>query len=125
MSSELDLSQIEARLDDVRPEMVKPAGSYILAKALDGDKLTNKPDGIHLPSGVGGWNFSVIVSCGPGVIVQTGIRIPVDYKPGQIIMHRGERKEIQVRGEVLSLVSHHDILGVIDDRGDYEVADKA
>ena len=63
---------------------MKPMGDQILLKKQEGQETTKS--GIILTSGTANYEYADVIAVGPGLYTQTGDRIPMICKIGDVVM---------------------------------------
>jgi chaperonin GroES len=63
---------------------MKPMGDQILLKKQEGQETTKS--GIILTSGQSNYEYADVIAVGPGIFTQTGDRIPMTCKVGDVVL---------------------------------------
>tara|TARA_Y100001937_G_scaffold80699_1_gene109272 strand:- start:200 stop:496 length:297 start_codon:yes stop_codon:yes gene_type:complete len=63
---------------------MKPMGDQILVKKQEGQEKTKS--GIILTSGTANYEYADVIAVGPGLFTQTGNRIPMTCKVGDVVL---------------------------------------
>jgi co-chaperonin GroES (HSP10) len=89
-----------------------PTGDYLLLKKREDVKSNG---GIILSSQQGSLVYADVVAAGPGIFTQTGDRIKMDFKEGQVVITRsdlltGSSNRVELDGEKYYLVRASEIL---------------
>ena len=94
---------------------LKPIGDLILVK--EQEKIDKTTSGIIIPDSVeNDYMYADVISTGPGLFTQTGDRIPMTVKPGDIVvLHKnqsGSNKKIKLENEEYLLLHESEIVMV-------------
>ena len=94
---------------------LKPIGDLILVK--EQEKIDKTTSGIIIPDSVeNDYVYADVISTGPGLFTQTGDRIPMTVKPGDIVvLHKnqsGSNKKIKLENEEYLLLHESEIVMV-------------
>lgn len=94
---------------------VKPLFDYLLIQPLESD--TTLPSGIVIPdSAKEKPQEGKVISVGPGAKDKDGKLIPMEIKPGSVVMYKKwGGTEIKLGGEDYILVKQDDILAIVED----------
>ena len=94
---------------------VKPLFDYLLIQPLESD--TTLPSGIVIPdSAKEKPQEGKVISVGPGAKDKDGKLIPMEIKPGSVVMYKKwGGTEIKIGGEDYILVKQDDILAIVED----------
>ena len=63
---------------------MKPMGDQLLLKKQEGQETTKS--GIILTSGTANYEYADVIAVGPGLFTQTGNRIPMTCKVGDVVL---------------------------------------
>ena len=95
---------------------MKPMGDQILLKKQEGQETTKS--GIILTSGQSNYEYADVIAVGPGIFTQTGDRIPMTCKAGDMVLLQGRLlkgdNEVELENEKYVLVRESDIVMVSD-----------
>ncbi len=94
---------------------VKPLFDYLLIQPLESDNTL--PSGIVIPdSAKEKPQEGKVISVGPGAKDKDGKLIPMEIKPGSVVMYKKwGGTEIKLGGEDYILVKQDDILAIVED----------
>ncbi|MHB1042663.1 MAG: co-chaperone GroES [Eubacteriales bacterium] len=94
--------------------MIRPLGERVVVKALPQEEKTK--GGIVLPDTVKEKpQEGEVVSVGPGRLLETGQRVPIDLKPGdRILFSKYAGNEVKIDDVEYLIMREADILGVIE-----------
>ena len=96
---------------------MKPMGDQLLLKKQEGQETTKS--GIILTSGQSNYEYADVISVGPGIFTQTGDRIPMTCKVGDVVLCHArllkgdnaieldDKKYVLVREAEISMVSNN------------------
>ena len=92
--------------------MLKPLGDRVLVEPLDPEAKT--PGGIYLPEAAQeAPREGKVIAVGPGRVTDSGERIPVAVKEGDIVLYtKYGGNEIKLDGKEYLLLDEHSLLAV-------------
>ena len=95
---------------------MKPMGDQILLKKQKGQEKTKS--GIILTTNSSNYEYADVIAVGPGLFTQTGDRIPMTCKAGDMVLLQGRLlkgdNEVELENEKYVLVRESDIVMVSD-----------
>jgi len=94
--------------------MIRPLGERVVVKAMPHEEKTK--GGIVLPDTVKEKpQEGEVVAVGPGRLLETGQRVPIDLKPGDsILFSKYAGNEVKIDEVEYLIMREADILGVIE-----------
>lgn len=94
--------------------MIRPLGERVVVKALPQEEKTK--GGIVLPDTAKEKpQEGEVISVGPGRLLETGQRVPIDLKPGdRILFSKYAGNEVKIDDVEYLIMREADILGVIE-----------
>lgn len=94
--------------------MIRPLGERVVVKPLPTEERTKS--GIVLPDTAKEKpQEGEVVSVGPGRLLETGQRVPIDLKPGdKILFSKYAGNEVKIEDVEYLIMRETDILGVIE-----------
>lgn len=94
---------------------LRPLNDYILVKSISKEEVTSS--GIILPDTVDKERpeHGEVVAVGPGKMLETGSRAPIDVQVGQKVMFKKFAPDpVKVEGEEYLVIRNDDIVAVIE-----------
>ena len=94
----------------------RPLGDRVLVKKENGEQKTSSGIILQDSSTRGECVFGEVLSVGPGIYTQTGDRIPMSVKPGNMVMYKRDMagEVIKLNGTEYLMFREHDLMMVIE-----------
>jgi chaperonin GroES len=93
---------------------LKPLGSRVVVEPIESDEVT--AGGIVLPETAKEKpQKGKVLSIGPGERDEKGTRVPMDVKPGDVVLYaKYAGTEIKVEGKKLLILKESDLLAIVE-----------